>query len=179
MNQDTQTAIDFEIQGITQTENDIYAILIDSSSLLYFPITCGEEQATMISGLMSDELQFNVQNFGLYFTFASLMKANGTDVTEVAITVGKNKTANSYLDLVQENELGMKVSRIPIMMADAVVFCAIFHAPVVVYGSAGTDFAFAIDKNIPKQSIFAFISEDIAKAERLMLLRQDDEEDDE
>jgi hypothetical protein len=90
----------------------------------------------------------------------------------VAIIVGKNRGLTCYMDMVQNNELGMKVSRIPVILSDAMVLCAIFGVPVVVYGAAGTDFAFSIDKNIPKDNIFSFICDDISKSEKLMAMRQ-------
>ena len=179
MGQDAMAGIDFKISGVVETENSIYAILVDGCSSLYFPVACEAKHAFLVDMAMSGRAPFQVQSFGLYFTFASLLKANGVRATEVAIIVGKNKTALCYVDFVQENELGTKVSRIPVMMPDAMVLCAVLKVPVVLYGSVGTDFAFSIDKNIPRKSIFAFICADIAKSERLMLLQSRDEERDE
>jgi len=169
------SGIDFQIAGVIQATKSFYVILLDEANSMYFPIPCQPEHAHLIDGAMTERLPFEIGNFGLYFTFASLLKANGVTVTEAAIVVGKNKSLSSYLDAVQENELGVKVSRIPIMLTDAMVFCAIFQAPCVVYGAVGTDFAFLIDKSIPKQSIFAYICDDIAKSEKFMSMQQDAE----
>lgn len=175
MSQEAMSGIDFRMSGVVRTANAFYVILIDDESTLYFPVACSPTHALLIDGELSEKMPFEVGTFGIYFSFLSMLKANGVGVTEVAITVGKNNAATCYLDLVQENELGMKVSRIPVMLSDAMVLCALFKVPVVVYGAVGTDFAFSIDKGIPKDNIFSFICDDICKSEKLMSLRQGDE----
>lgn len=175
MGNDALTGIDFSVAGVVRTESRAYAVLVDDSSSSYFPIQSGLFQTALIEGVMSNELDFDVDSYGLYFTLISMFKAHGIRPTQISFVVKKGGSTSCSLELVEENELGSKVSRIPILLQDAVVVSSLGTIPIVVYGVAGTEFVFKIDKAIPKQNIFSAICEEIVKSERMSAISSGDD----
>ena len=175
MSQTAMTGIDFRISGVVETGNSVYAVLVNDDSSFYFPVECADIHAKMITSVIGDPSVFDLCNFGLYFTFCSMLKAHGVGITEAAIILGKQSVTECYLSLVEENEIGMKVSRVPVGMQDAMVICAALSVPITVYGAAGKEFAFEIGKGIPKEAVFNCICSDIVKSERLLSIRSEQE----
>jgi bifunctional DNase/RNase len=167
VNKNAMKGIDFFITGVVRTNNNAYVILVDESASLYFPIKSGDSHAMLVENILEDDLEFNVDNYGLYFSFLSMFKAHEMNPTQIFFEIGKKGNIFCSMDVVEENELGIKVSRIPINTSDAVVLCAVCKIPIVVYGPAGTEFAFKIGKEIPKQNVFSFICDEIIRSERL------------
>jgi hypothetical protein len=141
----------------------------------YFPIPCGEFHVEMVEHMLADEVDFVIDNFGMYFTLLSMFKAHGIETAQMEFIVGKHGGLSCSFDAVEENELGTKVSRIPILLPDAIVVSILGDMPIVIYGPAGTDFTFKIDKGIPKDKVFSFICEEVVRAEKMKAI--DSQED--
>ncbi len=167
MSSEPMKGIDFSVQGVVQTPKGAYVVLIDEPASMYFPVRCELFQAALVETILKDEDELHIQNYGIYFSFLSVFKAHDMFPTQIAFTVDKRGEVTCALDIVEENELGVKVSRIPMLLPDAVAISALGTIPIVVYGSAGTNFVFKIGKDVPKQNIFSFVCEEIAKSERL------------
>lgn len=175
MNNKPMKGIDFVVAGVIRTERKSYAILVDETTSLYFPIHCGEAQAILIENIITDKCEFDIEYYGLYFSFLSMFKAHDMFPSQISFTIGKNGSASCSMDVTEENELGFKVSRVPLLTADAVILCAIGKMSIVIYGEADTEFIFKINKDVSKQNVFQFICDDILKAERLIAIDSGEE----
>lgn len=167
MSDEAMRGVEFTVRGVVRTTCGAYAILIDERSSMYFPVSCQLFHATLIEVILGDKEDFTIANYGLYFSFLSIFQAHDIFPTQVAFTVGKRGGATCALEIIEDNELGVKVSRIPMLLPDAVAFSALGKIPIVVYGPAGSAFVFTIGKDVPKQNVFSFVCEEIAKSERL------------
>ena len=174
MNGDAMRGIDFTVKGVVRTGRGSYVVLIDESSTTYFPVQCQPFQASLVENILGEETEIVLANYGLYFSLLSVFKAHGMFPTQLSLSVGKRGGAECLLELVEENELVTKVSRIPLLLPDAVAISALGKIPMVVYGPAGSDFAFPIGKGVPKQNVFSFVCEEIAKAERFASIGSED-----
>lgn len=159
--------VDFDVKGVVTTPNGSYAVLMDEGMTSYFPIPCQPFHGQIIEGALSEKDTFNLDNYGLYFTLLSLFKAHDMKPTQISLSISSRGTVTCFLEVVEQNELGSKVSRIPMVLSDAVVVGVLGKIPMVVYGVAGTDIAFAIGKGVPKQNVFSFVCDEIAKSERM------------
>jgi len=159
--------MDFSVAGIVRTENSDYVVMVDESTSFYFPISSGSVNTNLIEMIFSGDFDFELENYGIYFSFLSMFKAHDMCPTQVSFIIKKDGGTTCSMDVSEENELGVKVSRIPLLLSDAVVLCSLGRIPIVIYGCAGTDFVFKIDKNVPKQNIFSFIGEEISQSERM------------
>jgi hypothetical protein len=169
--------IDFFITGVVRTDNYAYVILVNESATLYFPVKSGESHAILVENILEGSIEFNVENYGIYFSFLSMFKAHEMFPTQIFFEIGKKGNVNCSMDVVEDNELGMKVSRIPVSVADSVVLCAVGKMPIVVYGPVGTEFAFKIAKEISNKNVFSFICDEIMRSERLAALGAKDNVD--
>ena len=160
--------------GVVSTENHAYVILLNDDLSAYFPIQSDALQAELVEGILSENLEFDIRNYGIYFTFLSMLKAHGMNPTQLVFSVEKKGDVTCSLDIVEENELGVKVSRVPFLLADAVVIGTLGKIPVVIYGVAGTEFVFKLDSTILKQNIFSTICEEIARSERISAINSGD-----
>jgi hypothetical protein len=160
---------------VVRTNDNAYVVLVDESASSYFPIQSSEPQAMLVESILSDTIEFNVENYGIYFSFLSMLTAHDMVPTQVSFIVGKKGGVSCSMDVTEENELGFKVSRVPLTLIDAVVLCSVGKMPIVIYGVAGTEFTFKINKDIPKQSVFSFVCDEIVKSERLSSINCADE----
>ena len=170
MVKEAMKGVDFYISGVVNTPNSAYAVFINGDCSSYFPVECGKSHSILVESVLSETADFNIENFGLYFSFLSMLKAHDIFPTNFSFIVGKKSGLSCSLDVVEDNELGTKVSRIPMLIADAVVVSVLGRIPVVIYGVAGKDFAFKIDKGIPRNNVLAFACEEIARAEKMAAL---------
>ena len=177
VNNEPMRGIDFTVQGIVKTGRGAYAVLIDEDSSLYFPVLCEPFQAELVGDILGGKLDICMDNYGIYFSFLSILKAHDIFASQLVFVIGKGGRATCCLELVEENELGSKVSRIPILLTDAVAISALGTIPIVVYGSAGSGFAFKIGREVPKQNIFSFVCEEIAKSERMSAIGSGDSDE--
>jgi len=168
--------VDFEVKGVVRTPRGSYVVMIDEGATRYFPVPCQPFHAVLVETILGEQEDIVLANYGLYFTLLSVFKAHDMRPTQIAMEVGKRGAASCSMEVVEENELGSKVSRIPLLLPDAVAVSALSKIPVVVYGSAGSDFAFAIQKGIPKQNVFSFVCEEIAKSERIAAIGAGDDD---
>jgi len=165
--QEAMRGIDFSVHGTVSTSKGYYTILVDDATTMYFPIPCSEFHSGVVGGLMAEEIPFNIGNLGIYFSIASMFRAHDMFPTQVIITVGNGGKTTCVLEVFEENELGSKVSRVPFLLPDSIVLSVLCKIPVVVYGTAGTEFTFKINKGVPKETVFSSICEEIARSERL------------
>ena len=164
---DAMSGIEFYVAGTVLVGTSAYAILVDELSSLYFPIQCVTQQTALIDGINSGEHPCDIDNLGIYFTFLSTLKAHNMFPTHFSVTFNKKGGIFCCVDLVEDNELGVKVSRVPVTKQDMAILSSIGKIPIVIYGTAGTEFAFRIDKGVPKKNIFSFVCEEIARAEKM------------
>ena len=167
MSNEALRGIDFTVRGVVNTDHGAYVVLIDEMSSMYFPVPCQSFHAALVEAILSEKIDVTLANYGLYFSLLSIFKAHDMSPTQIVFIVSPRGGVTCSMEVVESNELGMKISRIPMMLPDAVAISAIGKIPVVVYGSAGTMFTFKIGKDVPKQNVFSFVCEEIAKSERL------------
>ena len=174
MQKEAMRGIDFELTGSVTTDNGAYIILVDETVSSYFPVRCDPFHAQVVQSILSAGEDFDISEYGLYFTMMAMFKAHDMIPTQVAVTICKAKGTSCCFDVMEENELGIKVSRVPVTMPDAMVISAMADIPIVVYGSAGSDFSFKISKDIPKNNIMSFIGEEIARSEKMASIEEED-----
>jgi hypothetical protein len=167
MSKETMRGIEFTVDGTVRTANNAYVILVDKVSSLYFPIPCAEWHLELVEGVLSNKYPFDLSHYGMYFSLLSMLKAHDIFLTQASFCLDKSGAVSCSFDVVEENELGVKVSRVPLLLADAVVVCALGQMPITVYGPAGVNFSFPIDKSIPKNGIISCIGEELSRAERI------------
>ena len=165
--QEATRGVDFTVQGTVSTPKGSYTILVDDAVSTYFPIQCSPFHLKIIEGLMEEEIPFDIGSLGVYFSILSMFRAHDMFPTQMIMTVGKNGKTTCVLEVSEENELGRKVSRVPFLLPDSLVLAVLCRIPVVVYGTAGTEFTFKINKSVPKDNVFSSICEEIARSERL------------
>jgi hypothetical protein len=166
--------MDFSVHGAVETSRGSYAILMDEAVTMYFPIQCSPFHSQLVAAILSNEAPFDIECLGIYFSMLSMFRAHDMFPTQMMLTVGKSGKTTCELEVSEENELGSKISRVPLLLPDAIVLAVLCKIPVVVYGTAGTDFTFKIDKSVPKDNVFSCICEEIAKSERLSAISSED-----
>ena len=177
MGKESIRGLEFHVAGTVRTTNKSYVVLVDANSSSYFPIPCAEWHSQLVESIVSEKVPFDLSNYGMYFSFLSMIKAHDIFLTEAMFVVDRNGSVSCSFDVVEENELGVKISRFPLLLTDAVVICSIGEIPIMVYGTAGSDFTFAIDKSVAKQNVFSFICEEIARSERISAISEDADEE--
>lgn len=167
MNKKSMKGVFFTISGVVKTGDSSYIVLVDEDSSLYFPIQSSDMQSALVENILSENIEFNVDNFGIYFSFISMFTAHDMFPSCISFFVGSRGGVECSMDVTEQNELGFKVSRVPLILVDAVILASACKIPIVIYGIAGTEFAFKINKDIPKQNVFSFVCDEISKSERL------------
>lgn len=171
--QEAIRGVDFAVHGTVETSGGAYTILMDEALSSYFPVQCSPFHAQLVEAIISNEAPFEVGSLGIYFSMLSLFRAHDMFPTQMMLTVGKHGKTTCELEVSEENELGNKISRIPLLLPDAIVLAVLCKIPVVVYGTAGTDFTFQIDKSVPKDNVLSCVCAEIAKSERLAAINSD------
>lgn len=166
MAQKAMRGLVFSVSGVVKTDDSDYIIMVDESSSFYFPVLSDPYNIHIINKCV-DGVEFNIENYGIYFSLLSIFNAHEICPTQVSFIIKENGGTTCSIDITEQNELGIKISRVPLLLSDAAVMCFIGNIPIVVYGCSGTNFVFEIDKSVPKQNIFSYICDDISKSERI------------
>jgi len=162
----------FKVGFTLQTDSLWYAVLIDDKQTSYVPIVTTPVHNMFIEKIRSAEHGgFDISSLGMFHFLNKSWEAHGITVSRIVIEPDMledpyDGKLSCHLELYQANEIGIVVSRVEMLLPDAVVVGVLQDSPFLVCGQENLPLAFGVDYDKVKNgNVMASIRDDIVRME--------------
>jgi len=138
----------FSVKGSLSTDGGSYIVLLSDRRDKFFAVSATPESAGCVEAILArgEEL---APGSSVYLTMLSMMRALPCRSTRVVVTlevVDGNVFFLPVLEVVQANELGLCVARVPMILTDACALSAAGSIPFIVFETPGLEFLGSVEE---------------------------------
>jgi hypothetical protein len=165
MTEESQSGLLFRPFMTKTTASAHWAFLVDKDENSFIPVITLLLHKGILAGLAAKELSVN--DCGIYTSTLHTWMSFGISPEYIEICMELTKVdgevtlvSKPYIQLKQDNEMGMTVSRVLFSIPDAIIFSVILDTPIIVSGSAVESIGVKLAKDSPiEDQISAYIAD--------------------